>query len=118
MRRKVLVIDDNAGILFAMQQALELKGYDVHTSETFTGVKKVEKMAPDLIYLDISLVGQDGRQITQELKKNGKTKNIPIIIITAYPNASELTKEAGANDYLPKPFELEHLWKMTARYAS
>ncbi len=116
-KKKVLVIDDNTGILFAMQQALGLKEYDVHISEMFAGVAAVEKIAPDLIYLDISLVGQDGREIARELKGNKKTKDIPIIILTAYPNAEELAKEAGANDYLPKPFELENLWKMTARYA-
>lgn len=114
--KKVLVIDDNPGILFAMRQALILKGYDVQTSETFIGVGAIEKSAPDLIYLDISLVGQDGREVARELKKYKGTKKIPIIVITAYPNAGELAKEAGADDYISKPFEIEHLWKMTAKY--
>ena len=117
-RKKVLVIDDNSGILFVMRQALELKDYEVHTSDTFDGVEQIEKSAPDLIYLDISLVGYDGRKVTQELKGDERTKKIPIIILTAYPNAGELAKEAGADDYLSKPFDLENLWKMTARYTS
>jgi len=117
-RKKVLVIDDNSGILFAMQQALELKDYDVHVSETFAGTDAVYTISPDLIYLDISLVGQDGRAVTKELKRDERTKNIPVIILTAYPNADELSKEAGADDFLPKPFELKHLWDMTAKYAS
>ena len=116
-KKRVLVIDDNAGILFAMQQALELKDYDVHIFETFAGVDAVAKIAPDVIYLDISLVGQDGREIARELKANKKTKDIPIVILTAYPNAAELAKQAGANNYLPKPFDLENLWKMTGKYA-
>ncbi len=118
VQKKVLVIDDNTGILFVMQQALGLKKYDVHISETFRGIEAVEKFAPDLIYLDISLVGQDGREVAQELKKDGRTKHIPIIILTAYPNADELAKQAGADGFLPKPFELEHLWSMTAQYTS
>lgn len=118
IRKKVLVIDDNPGILFAMQEALRLKDYDVHISETFAGVKKIEKSAPDLIYLDISLVGQDGREVTQKLKSDERTKNIPVIILTAYPNAEQLAKEAGADGHLPKPFELKHLWEMTAKYTS
>jgi two-component system alkaline phosphatase synthesis response regulator PhoP len=97
---------------------LILKGYDVHTSDTFIGVGAIKKSAPDLIYLDISLVGKDGRQVAQELKSDEGTKHIPIIILTAYPNAGELAKEAGAEDYLPKPFDLEMLWKMTAKYTS
>jgi len=117
-KKKILVIDDNAGILFVMKQALGLKGYDVHTSESFTGVPDVAQLAPDLIYLDISLVGQDGREISRELKLNARTKHIPIIILTAYPNADELAKEAGSDNYLPKPFDLQDLWKMTAKYTS
>ncbi len=115
-RKKVLVIDDNTGILFAMQQALGLKEYDVRISESFTGVDAVAKIAPDLIYLDISLIGQDGREIARKLKADRKTRDVPIVILTAYPNAKELAKEAGADNYLPKPFELDNLWKMTAKY--
>lgn len=112
----ILVIDDNAGILFVLRKALELKGYQVHTSDTFHGVAAVETIAPDLMYLDISLVGIDGREVSQELKSDTRTKYIPIIILTAYPNAGELAKEAGANDFLPKPFDIEALWKMTGKY--
>jgi len=115
---KVLVIDDNAGILFAMRKALEMKGYKVHTFDTFTGVDAVKKVAPDLMYLDISLVGQDGREVAQELKGDERTKHIPIVILTAYPNADELAKEAGGDGHLSKPFELAELWKMTAKYTS
>ena len=118
MKKKVLVIDDNAGILFVMQKALDLKEYDVHISETFAGVDGVEKIAPDLIFLDISLIEQDGREVAQKLKANERTKHIPIVILTAYPNADELAKEAGADDYLSKPFDLADLWKMTAKYTS
>jgi CheY-like chemotaxis protein len=99
-----------------MQQALELKNYDVRTLETFIGVELVQESAPDLIYLDISLVGQDGREVSKKLKGDARTNYIPVIILTAYPNAGELAKEAGADDYLPKPFELEDLWSMTEKY--
>ena len=116
--KKVLIIDDNAGILFAMRKALKLKEYEVYTSDTFTGIDAVEKIAPDLIYLDISLVGNDGREVAQELKGDERTKHIPIVILTAYPNADELAREAGADGYLCKPFELADLWKMTATHTS
>ncbi len=118
MRNKILIIDDNSGILFAMQQALELKDYDVHISESFRGVASIEQDMPDLIYLDVSLVGKDGREVSRELKRNERTKNIPVIMLTAHTNAEELAREAGANSYLPKPFELTHLWEKTAEYVS
>ncbi|MDO8624308.1 MAG: response regulator [bacterium] len=118
MRKKVLVIDDNSGILFVLQKALKLKEYEVHVSETFAGIDAVENLAPDLIFLDISLVGVDGREVAQELKGNDRTRHIPIVILTAYPNADELAKEAGADGYLSKPFELRELWEMTAKYTA
>ncbi len=118
MKKKILIIDDNSGILFVMQQALALKGYDVHTSETFAGVHAIEKDSPNLIYLDVSLLGKDGREVSRQLKKSNGTKNIPIIMLTAHTNAEELAHEAGANSYLPKPFELTHLWEKTAEYVS
>ncbi len=115
-KKRILVIDDNAGILFVMQKALDLKEYDVHVSETFAGVDSVEKITPNLLFLDISLVGQDGREVAKKLKADERTKHIPIVILTAYPNADELAREAGADDHLSKPFDLADLWKMAAKY--
>ncbi len=117
-KKKILVIDDNSDILLVMKKALELKDYDVHTSETFVGLENVKKMMPDCIYLDISLGGADGREVAQELKKDEKTKHIPIVIITGHESAQELKKDAGADDHLSKPFELEKLWGMTEKYTS
>ena len=116
-RKKILVIDDNPGVLFAVKQALQFKDYEVLTAESFEGVPAVEACARDLIYLDISLVGQSGQDVSRALKGDAGTKHIPIVILTAYANADELAKEAGADDYLPKPFELTHLWEMTEKYA-
>ena len=115
-KKKVLVIDDNKGILFIMQKALGMQEYDVHISETFDGVESVEKAAPDLLFLDISLAGQDGREVAKILKTDERTKHIPIVILTAYPNAHELAKDAGANDHLSKPFELTDLWDIAAKH--
>lgn len=120
MKKKkiVMIIDDNAGILFVMKEALELKGYDVRTSQTFTSVGAVAKNSPDIIYLDVSLLGKDGRTISRALKSSARTKNIPIVILTAHVNARELSEEAGADSYLSKPFDLEHLWQKTTAYTS
>ena len=115
--KKILIIDDNADILFVMQQALEMRGYTVITSEIFAGVASIEKSAPDLIYLDVSLLGKDGRDVSRELKKNAGTMNIPIVMLTAHSNPEELAQEAGANSFLMKPFDLTHLWEKTAAFA-
>ncbi len=113
---KVLVVDDNVGILFALKQSLQLKGYEVIVSETYAGVLAVHAIAPHLIFLDISLVGVDGRDVSKELKASERTKHIPIVILTAYPNAGDLAIEAGANGYLAKPFEINDLWEIAERF--
>ena len=113
---KILVIDDNTGILFVLEQAFTLKGYRVALLETYSGVEEVEKLAPHLIFLDISLVGKDGRDVSRELKQDVRTKHIPIVILTAYPDAKKLAKEAGADDYMSKPFDLSHLWEMAEKH--
>jgi CheY-like chemotaxis protein len=115
-KKKVLIIDDNPGILFALQKALEFDGYDVEASATFEGVLGITNNAPDLIFLDIFLASQDGREITRELKSDKGTKHIPIVILSAYPGIDTLTEEAGADDYLAKPFELTALFALAKKY--
>lgn len=114
--KKILVIDDNAGILFSTKEALKFKNYDVSTLDAYSGIDDIIFRAPDLMFLDISLVGHNGGDIARLLKGDPRTKHIPIVILTAYHNAEELAKEAGADDFLSKPFELQELWDMTATY--
>lgn len=118
MNKKILVIDDNTEILFVIQEALQLKGYDVVTKETYSGAREIERMSPDMIYLDVSLLNRDGREIARQLKRNPGTKNIPIIMLTAHTNAEALSKEACADGFLTKPFELSELWDKTEEHTA
>lgn len=118
IKKKVLVIDDNQSILFATQKALEFDGYAVSTAESFAGVPVIEKDPPDLILLDVFLGSQDGRQISRELKKNEGTRNIPIILISAYSNVDKLAEEAEADDCIAKPFTLVELFEKVRKYTS
>ncbi len=115
-KTKILIIDDNQGILFVMKQALELKDHHVRTVSSFEGVDAIVEFSPDIIFLYVSLADQDGRAVCRELKSNNATKDIPIIMLTAYSDAHKLAKEATADDFLSKPFELEDLWEKTEKY--
>lgn len=111
MKKKILVIDDDVDILEALGEMLEMSGYEVETSEK-DGVyidKRIEVFKPNLIILDVLLSGHDGRHICRRLKSQDKTKTIPIIMISAHPNAEKSALEAGANAFLPKPFEIDSL---------
>ncbi len=114
-RAKILVIDDNQGILFIMREALKIKKYEVETCDNYCGIDLIEKMSPDLIFLDVSLGDKNGCDLCREIKENESTKNIPVIILTGYSNGHKLAKEALADGHISKPFELINLWAIISK---
>ena len=115
MKKTILVADDDAAIVNAIQMILEDAGYKVQT--TLTGEEVIHtKNSPDLILLDIWMSGQDGRTICQQLKSQPRTKEIPIIMISANKDTAKIAKIAGADDFITKPFEIEDLLKKVAIY--
>lgn len=115
-QKKIFIIEDNSGILYALKEALSLEGYDVETFSVFMGVNTLSQNLPDLIFLDVFLAAQDGREITRALKSDARTVQIPVVLLSAYPGIEELAKEAGADGYLAKPFHLEDLLLIAKKY--
>jgi DNA-binding response OmpR family regulator len=108
--KKILVVDDDQGILDAFTAILESADFEVITqSDPDKLPKAITTVKPDLIILDVLLSGGDGREICKSLKSKKETKNIPVIIISAHPSAGESIKTSGADDFLEKPFEMEEL---------
>lgn len=119
MNKKILIVDDDASILDAVSMVLEDAGYIVKIN--IRGEKTselVESFKPDLILLDILMSGNDGRKICKTLKTNEKTKNIPIILISAHPSAAGYAKTYGADDFLAKPFEIKDLLDKVKEFTS
>jgi len=116
-QRKILVVDDDPDILEFLQVILEEEGYAVVTTDKGEYVEKLYNGGlPDLILLDVWLSGKDGRDIVKYLKSQEKTKHIPVIMFSAYPNAQEMVLKAGADDFIAKPFEIEALLAKIARF--
>jgi len=107
--KKILVADDDPAIVDAVKMILELDGYVVDTTVDGETIYKMEKDYPDLLLLDIWMSGQDGREICKYLKSNPLTLHIPIIMISASKDVAASAKEAGADDFIAKPFEMEDL---------
>jgi len=107
---KVLIIDDDPDILEVLQLTLQMEGFETKTNtrgeELFN---EVTLFKPDIILLDILLSGSDGRVLYKKLKSDLVTKNIPVILISALPKAKDTISEVGANDFIPKPFDIEDL---------
>lgn len=117
IKKKILVADDDSGILEVMKIILEEKHYQVITTDDGNLVLELaNKYDPDIILIDIWMSGSDGRKITQSLKENKNTKDIPILIISALSGIETTAKEAGANGYITKPFDINELVNTIKKY--
>ncbi len=115
-RGKILLADDDLAIVDTMRLMLEDAGYEVETVVDEAVIQKTRKHLPDLLLLDIWMSGMDGREICKQLKSNEKTKHIPIIMISADKDTGRLAKEAGADDFLAKPFDMDDFLAKVAKY--
>lgn len=107
-KKRILVVDDEADLVKAMQIRLEQANYEVLVAyDGQEGLEKAKKEKPDLIVLDLMLPKMDGYKVCGLLKKDSRYARIPIIIFTARAQESgmKLDEEVGANAYITKPFE-------------
>ena len=107
---RILLVDDDPGIRLSIQRALEFEGHEVRTAEDgLLALEAVAAEAPDLIVLDVSMPRLDGLGVCRRLRTEGN--DVPILVLTARQGVSDRVAglDAGADDYLPKPFALEEL---------
>jgi two-component system alkaline phosphatase synthesis response regulator PhoP len=104
---KILVVDDEEDIRELVQLNLAREGYEVLTCETGEQALQIaHSRLPNLIILDLMLPGIDGLEVCRKLKSDPKTNNIPIVMLTAKGEESDIVAglELGADDYVTKPF--------------
>ena len=116
MRKRILVADDDPAIADMLHEMLSDEGYDVETQVSGQAVQQMQERFPDLLFLDIRLSGMDGRTICRHLKSQEATHHMPIIILSANKDTQRIAREAGADDFLTKPFEMEGLLALVAKY--
>ena len=110
---RILVIDDDPNILKMIKAILVTEGsYEIKTAKGgFEAGIKVSQWLPNLILLDFVIPDIDGFEVCRRVKKNEKTKNIPVIAITVLREEKEVKKmyDCGVSDYLAKPFKSSDL---------
>jgi DNA-binding response OmpR family regulator len=106
----VLLVDDDPDICLMLEAILKFSGYQVkycsfaeHIPELLT------QLEPKLILMDLYLSGIDGRTICKRIKAGAETAGIKIIMMSAHPDAKQTCLDAGSDDFLPKPFEIDSL---------
>jgi two-component system response regulator MprA len=108
---RILVVEDDTRVRDAVERALLLEGYDVHTAvDGNDGLLKIESLEPDVVVLDVLMPGTDGLAVCRILRDRGN--RTPVLMLTARHEVSDRVAglDAGADDYLVKPFALDELF--------
>lgn len=115
-KKKVLVCDDDTGILEMLELALESDDTVIITeSNSLNVIPLIEKEKPDLILLDLWMPVLSGDQILRALRKQTDTQSLPVIIISASLDGAKIARENGANDFLAKPFDIDELFNRVCK---
>ena len=105
-KKKIVVADDEPFILSALQDTLS-DDYSVYTAANGRlAISEVEKVRPDMVILDVMMPEMDGLEACKQLKKNKDTSTIPVILLTAKGQITDIEKgfKSGADAYVVKPF--------------
>ena len=106
----IIVVDDNKDISALLKTVLELSGHSASIcADKDTLFNALSVYLPQLIVMDLMLGNEDGRELCRLLKTDPATHHIPVLMISAHPDAGQSCLEAGASAFLEKPFEMEEL---------
>lgn len=112
MSESILIVEDEDDIARLIAMNLDAEGYETHvTARGDEAFECAVRLRPDLVLLDLMLPGIDGVEVCRQLRKDPRTASVGIIMLTArtLPNDRVFGLEAGADDYIDKPFDLDEL---------
>jgi two-component system response regulator MprA len=107
---RVLIVEDDRAVRDALRRALMLSGYDITlAADGDEAIAQVAETVPDAVLLDVGLPGMSGLEVCRTLRKAGN--RVPVLMLTARETVADRIAglDAGADDYLPKPFDLGEL---------
>lgn len=107
MKKRVLLVEDNQRTVEVVSQELKFLGFDVLIATSGPeGIKTASEQVPDVIVMDIRMPKMDGLEAVSHIRRNPKTRSIPILAATAktLPGDREKCLAGGCDGYLPKPF--------------
>jgi len=116
--KSILVVEDNKTNAQLLKDVLGVRGYKVDiVMNGDDALKALDVTHPDIILMDVQLPGMDGLEVTRILKNNPKTRDIPVIAITAYAlkGDRDMAMQAGCDEYMSKPINTRELPKMVER---
>jgi len=120
-KKKILAVDDDATALGALRQILVQKGYDVSTAPNgHDALTALRNGTFDLVILDVSMPGLSGYEVCRKIRQEEKTRDLPVIFLTAKGMLVDMTEgeEAGSDLYLVKPVLATKLLNMVGMFLS
>src|SRR5690348_11753847 len=114
--KRIIIIDDDAGIQEAFETLLYGSGHEVMIYSDGNKILLEDHIPADLYIIDKQLSGVDGLEVCKHLKSQPHTKHIPVIMLSASPSILPLSKLAGADDAIEKPFSVEVISKKIEQY--
>ncbi len=117
MPKRLLVVDDDPGLLLAVSETLRAEGYDVTTARRGAeAMISIAESLPDLIVSDIRMPGMNGYQLAHNLRSNARTRLVPIVFLTAKGAGEDRVAgfRSGVDAYITKPFEPDELVAIVA----
>lgn len=114
----VIMIDDDAGILDIFKIVFERAGYRITVFNTPDLILENKFEEPDIFIIDKQLSGADGGEVCKFLKQREPKRDTPVIIFSAGTHIGAYAREAGADDFLEKPFKTKELLSMVRKHLS
>ena len=112
---KILVVDDDPDILTLVQIMLSMNHFSVEGISRWQDIESsMISFKPDLVLLDVSLGGADGRDICKKMRQARETQNIPVILFSANAEMGNYIEDCLAQAFISKPFEPKHLLQTIA----
>lgn len=116
-QRSVIVVDDDPAILDLVEMVLDEEGYTVRTaSNGLEALDLLQSQQPSLVLLDLMMPVMDGWTFCRTVKDNAETSNLPIVVMSADLHLGQKADDIRADDFLLKPFDIDNLLEMVARY--
>jgi two-component system, cell cycle response regulator DivK len=117
MAKKVLIAEDYDDVRTIMKILIGIRGYEViEAADGYEAVEKAKEHHPDLILMDLAMPVLDGFIATQAMRKTEEFKKVPIIALTAYDNFYRKAIEAGCNEVVKKPIDVDRLDPLLNQY--
>ena len=108
--KKIMICDDDPGILEVLEMMLEIEGYTVFTESNSTNlIKEITTILPDLLLMDLWMPVLSGDQLLRTIRSSKELENLPVIILSASVDGNDIATNAGADAFIAKPFDMDDI---------